>query len=99
MTFYDEWDSVIEFGTNFAGSRTTTEFTLINGDGTRTVFHGTGFTYDTANANALTGGTITAMDRTTSGGTMLMQSTGINKPITDILTTQTSMDTLSASIA
>ena len=99
MTFYEDWNDVLDFGTNFSGSQTTTSFTLVDTDGTHTVFHGTGFTYDAGNANALTGGTITSMERTTGSGTLLMQSTGMNKPISDILSAQTSMDDLRAEIS
>ena len=73
-----DWYNV-HIGSTPAGTPTTTLLVLLNSDGTETRIIGTGFTYS---GGTPTGGTITEIDRTNSGGGTVYETvTGLNKDL------------------
>ena len=76
---YGNWESSWAdalFTDNGLGARTSTEFRILNSDGTWTIFKGTGFTWNAS--GDLTGGTITSMERTQYDGTLMEEISGLN---------------------
>jgi Ca2+-binding RTX toxin-like protein len=60
-----------------------TEFGILNYDGTRTYFHGTGFTYDWVKG-VFTGGTVTTIRHYDINGLPLDELTGLSVPTTSL---------------
>ena len=75
---YQDWDEVLDANGTVTVS-TSTQYSSTNSDGTLTTFKGSGFTYA---SGAITGGTITSMERT-EGATVVTNVTGINQSAAD----------------